>query len=319
MKGLGKWIVGLLCALAAGLGGGNALAADPGHLPLRVAFWNIEWFPGKRPSPTPWEEKDHIPLVQREIVTLNPDILGMGEIRDFDAAKLAVAGVRALTVDVCSRFRLQSGDIGTQQLAIAAKAWPVSAWSEAWQPAESTEIPRGFTFAAYAVGKTSVVLFYALHYKSNRGDIQLNIPAREASTRQLLAHVERMEAAYGAVYPNVVVVLGGDFNTTLDPDPRFEHERSLRDLIDAGFTWVWQDVPFHQRVTLPSGPQMDPKREPFPDTCFDHIFVKGAAVRKAWVQKASPLASDHRPVAAEILVPLAAPPTIDAAPDDAAL
>lgn len=274
-----------------------------GFEPLRVAFWNVEWFPGKRPDPTVWEEKGHVPLVQTVVENLDPDILGMVEIRNEDAAKLGTETVDGLHVDICSRFRNADQTMGRQQIAIASKLTPVSAWSEAWQERSGVSLPRGFSFAAYPMGANTVVLVYTLHYKSNRGEIQQNIPAREASTKQLLAHAKQMEEIYGQAYKHVVVILGGDFNTSLD-DTRFSRERSLRDLQKAGFTWTWEKTPKAERTTLPSQPQMDPSRPPYPDASFDHIFVKGARILGMEAPKTDPIASDHRPVVAELLIPV---------------
>lgn len=311
-------------ALLAGLysigAAGSALAAEkqtetPGFAPLRVAAWNIEWFPGKRPEPTHWEEKDHIPLVQAEVAAMAPDILGMVEIRNEDAARVAVATVPGLKVDVCSRFVRSSGEIGMQQGAIASNIHPVSAWSEAWEPRASIELTRGFTFAAYPVGPDSIVLFYVVHLKSNRGEIQLNIPARETSTKQLLAHANEMEKIYGKAYRHVVVVLAGDFNTSLD-DPRFQSERTLRDIRKAGYTWTWERTPVDERITLPAQPIMDPSRPSYPGASFDHIFVRGAPIAKAFAVASSPLASDHRPVVADLLIPVSPEPKKPAAEAD---
>jgi endonuclease/exonuclease/phosphatase family metal-dependent hydrolase len=278
-------------------------AAAPAYEPLRIAFWNIEWFPGKRPEPTAWEEKDHTPLVQAAIKEINPDILGMVEIRNEEAAKLAVSVIDGMTVNVCSQFLRDDGSVGMQQLAIASRLNPVSAWAEAWVPRSGLKLPRGFSFAAYPVGQDTVVLVYVVHFKSNRGEIQQNIPAREASTKQLLAHVKEMQEIYQSAYAHVTTVLAGDFNTSLD-DERFRREHSLRNIKKAGFTWAWEKTPVSQRITLPSQPQMDPSREPFPPASFDHIFIQGANIVKMEAPETSPLASDHRPVVIDLLIPV---------------
>ena len=281
----------------------HAAFADPGVAPLRIAFWNIQWFPGKRPDATHWEEKDHAPLVQKVVKEISPDILGMGEIRNEDAAKVAIATLEGMNIDICSRFLLNDGTIGTQQVALTSRLKPVSAWSESWQQRSGITIPRGFSFAAYPMGSDSIVLVYGVHFKSNRGEMQQNVPAREASSRQLLAHAEKMEEIYAKAYKNVAVVLAGDFNTSLD-DPRFGSERTLRDLQKAGFTWAWEKIPVAERTTLPSQPQMDPKFSPYPPASFDHIFVKGAEIVRCEAFPSSPLASDHRPVVADLLIPI---------------
>jgi len=58
---------------------------------ITVAFWNIQWFPGRRPNATRREENRQINSVHRDMVELNADIIGMEEVRDFARAGVAVA------------------------------------------------------------------------------------------------------------------------------------------------------------------------------------------------------------------------------------
>jgi len=134
-----------------------------------------------------------------------------------------------------------------------------------------------------------VVLIYDVHLKSNRGDIQENIPLRQESIRQLRAHMSAMESAYGKLGV-ITWIVGGDFNTSLD-DKRFAAETTLRTLMSNGFAWIWQNVPAMSRMTLP--PDKD-----FPAACFDHVFYRGATLRRAWVANTSSQSSDHRAIVA---------------------
>jgi endonuclease/exonuclease/phosphatase family metal-dependent hydrolase len=86
-------------------------------------------------------------------------------------------------------------------------------------------------------------------------------------------------------------------------DPKFRLEKTLSLLTDAGFVWGWKDVPFAERVTLPSKPSTNPQFLPFPDACFDHVYVKGATVAKAWTVQVPGEPSDHRPVLVDLLWP----------------
>jgi endonuclease/exonuclease/phosphatase (EEP) superfamily protein YafD len=67
-------------------------------------------------------------------------------------------------------------------------------------------------------------------------------------------------------------------------------------LVGNGFAWCWQNVPLVSRTTVP------PDRD-FPPACFDHIFYRGATLRKAWVANTSSQSSDHRAVVATLDLP----------------
>src|SRR4029077_20565731 len=85
-------------------------------------------------------------------------------------------------------------------------------WFEMWNPNGALVPPRGFAFAAYEVAPRHVLLVYAVHLKSNRGEISEDIAIREESMQQLVAHIHEMNEAY-AKLGSVSCVVGGDFNT----------------------------------------------------------------------------------------------------------
>lgn len=232
--------------------------------------------------------------VHGDIVQLNADIIGLEEVRNFARAGVAVAPLPGFKVDVCANFPSREGQTEAQQVAIASRLPALGAWAEEWKTAGAMTPPRGFAFAAYQVAPRQLILVYAVHLKSNRGDIRENILVRQESLRQLRAHMNTMEAAYGRLGA-ITWVIGGDFNTSLD-DPRFAAEMTLRALLRNGFSWAWQNVPVASRITLP------PDRD-FPPACFDHIFYRGAALRKAWVANTARQSSDHRAVAAILDLP----------------
>jgi endonuclease/exonuclease/phosphatase family metal-dependent hydrolase len=261
---------------------------------VTVAFWNIQWFPGRRPRATRAEESRQIKAVHSDIAQLNADIIGLEEVRDFARAGVAIAPLPGFKVDVCANFPAREGQAETQQVAIASRLQPLSAWAEAWKTAGAMTPPRGFAFAAYQFAPRQLILVYAVHLKSNRGDIRENILIRQESLRQLRAHMNAMEAAYGKLGA-ITWIVGGDFNTSLD-DQRFATETTLRALMSNGFAWTWQNVPVASRTTLP------PDRD-FPPACFDHIFYRGATLRKAWVANTAGQSSDHHAVAAVLDLP----------------
>src|SRR2546423_1217085 len=65
---------------------------------VTVGFWNIQWFPGQRPDATANAERRQIDAVHSEITPLDPDILGMEEVRNFDKAGVAVQPLRGFKV-----------------------------------------------------------------------------------------------------------------------------------------------------------------------------------------------------------------------------
>lgn len=259
-----------------------------------VTFWNIQWFFGRRPNATRAEEQRQIAEVHREIANLPSDIIAMEEVRDWNAAALAVQPLARFHVDVCSTFPPREGQTDTQQIAIASRLWPISAWSELWKTGAAITPPRGFAFAAYQVAAKQLLLVYALHLKSNRGEIHEDMAIRGESIRQLISHMDAMKNAY-AKLGAISWVIGGDFNTAPD-DPRFHSEKSVAQLLANGFHWCWQNKPLQERITLPPDQR-------FPAACFDHIFYRGAEMERAWVSETSPRASDHRAINATLTFP----------------
>ncbi len=271
----------------------------PEKLPvIRAAFWNIQWFPGRRPDATEHAEQTQVEAVHREVQKMEIDLLGMEEVRDFEHANLAISPLPGFKVDVCSNFPPREGQVVGQQVAIASRFTPMSAWVEMWKTAGALTPPRGFAFAAYEIAPRQLVLVYALHLKSNRGEAVEDIGIREESSRQLLAHMSVMKKAYGNL-GTLSWIVGGDFNTAPD-DPRFANETTTRLLTKAGFEWCWQDVPAPQRMTLPGD-------KFFPAACFDQIFYRHARLQSARVIDTSPRASDHRAIVAELALARAEP------------
>jgi endonuclease/exonuclease/phosphatase family metal-dependent hydrolase len=256
---------------------------------ITATFWNVQWFPGRRPNASHGEENRQIRAVHEDIAWLNSDIVAMEEIRDYERAALAVKPLPGFKVDVCSNFPPREGQNEAQQVAITSRLQPMSAWSELWKPSGAIVPPRGFAFAAYQCAPRQLLLVYALHLKSNRGEIREDIRIREESMQQLVAHMKAMENAY-AKLGRLTWIVGGDFNTAPD-EPRFASERTVPTLAAAGFRWCWEGVPFTSRITVPADRR-------YPAACFDQIFFRGATLVKAWVANTSVQSSDHRAVTA---------------------
>ena len=258
---------------------------------ITATFWNVQWFPGRRPNASRAEENRQIRAVHDDLAQLNSDLIGLQEVRDFRHAALAIKPLSGFKVDVCSDFLPREGQKEAQQVAITSRLPALSAWAEEWKPGPSITPPRGFAFAAYQFSPRQVLLVYAIHLKSNRGDIREDIRIREESMRQLLSHMKAMDKAYqklGAL--NWIV--GGDFNTSPD-DRRFAREKTVPNLLAGGFRWSWEGIPFATRITVPAD-------ERFPPACFDHIFYRGAILVRGWLGQTAPQASDHRAVSATL-------------------
>ncbi len=291
------WLSALLVA-SGPVSATNARAAELSPTPLAgslrgnaltVAFWNIQWFPGRRPNASQREAVNQVEAVHRDIVELKADVIGMEEVRDFHRAELAVKPLPGFKVDVCSNFPPREGQVETQQVAIASRLQPLSAWSEMWAPRGAMIPPRGFAFAAYQIAPKQMLLVYVVHLKSNRGELLENVPLREESMRQLLAHMNAMAGAYGNL-GTLHWIVGGDFNTAPD-DKRFATETTIPQILSGGFHWSWKGIPFPQRITVPAD-----KR--YPAACFDHILFRDLTLQRAWVAETSPKSSDHRAIQA---------------------
>jgi len=261
----------------------------PSATSITATFWNIQWFPGRRPNASHAEENRQIGAVQHDLSQLAPapDVIGLEEVRDFKHASVAIQSLSGFKVDVCSNFPAREGQQEAQQIAIASRLQPISAWAEAWKPGGVIMPPRGFAFASYQLSPRQVLLVYAMHLKSNRGEIHEDMRIREESMHQLISHMKAMKETYGKMGA-LTWIVGGDFNTAPD-EPRFARERTVPGLLADGFSWAWQGIPLSSRITMPADLR-------YPAACFDQIFFRGATLARAWAANTSPQSSDHRAV-----------------------
>jgi endonuclease/exonuclease/phosphatase family metal-dependent hydrolase len=281
---------GLLASFVVAL----ALGDSPEPTKVRITTWNLEWFPnGSAHDATPEVRAQRIAAAADVIRPIDPDIILLQEVRDYDAcARLGEAIAPGMYhVAICSAFKepFQSG-LGKQQVAILSKYQAQAAWSEAWKSMNGVDPPRGFAFAWFKIGNGDIGV-YSVHLKSNlitRGNREAetakNIQKREVAITQLLAHVHEV---IGSTMPSIKgVVIGGDFNTNHD-QAMFAAERTLDSLADAGYQNGFEGLPLSERVTHPG-------THGFPDATFDFIFAKGLTGSHPTVAHAN--ASDHWPV-----------------------
>jgi endonuclease/exonuclease/phosphatase family metal-dependent hydrolase len=269
------------------------------HQALRIVAWNLEWFPGHKPTPTPDAEAQQMEVAKAALAELKPDVLLLEEVRDWESAAELCKAVPGMEVHVVSRFQPRP-----QNQVVASRFPADSTWSESWK-ADAVTPPRGYSFAALELPDHRFLLTYALHLKSNLGSLSEDIPMRQTAIRQLLQHANEMVALYSQRGPCAVVV-GGDMNTSLD-DAKFQEEQTLPALMKSGFHWTHEGVPFADRATIPA-------KGKFPDNCFDHIFTAGLGKPTA-VVKLYPEVSDHNPVIVDVdLAQANFEPRIDPAP-----
>src|SRR5688572_28240517 len=95
---------------------------------ITATFWNLQWFPGRRPNASRAEENRQIRAVHRDLSQFTADIIGLEEVRNFEQASLAIRPLNGFKVDVCSNFRVRDGQKESQQIAIASRLPPISAW-----------------------------------------------------------------------------------------------------------------------------------------------------------------------------------------------
>ena len=268
---------------------------------IRVTTWNLQWFPGgSAKSLPPAVEQQRIAAAAEQLKILNPNVLLLQEIRDWDTCERLTTALRPVQYHtlVCSAFRESfGGGIGRQQVAILAKREAQAAWSESWKHRGKVDPPRGFAFAAIRYGGRDVG-FYSLHLKSNlvwrNGDVeaQLNIAKRESAADQLVQHIEDVRTS---IMPSVsAIIVGGDFNTNKD-QPLFISERTLDVIQEAGFANVHESRPLSARVTHPG-------KGRYPDATFDYLFSKNLnqVGEPTMIESAI---SDHRPVTCDFEIP----------------
>ena len=267
--------------------------------PLKTISWNMEWFPGKRPTASAEEAAAHMKAGQDALKAMNPDIFIGVEVNDWNAFHEVCSVVPGLVVHVVSSFvDPQSGEIRPQQIGIASKLKCQGAWWEAWK-ANVPNISRGFSFAALEdPAGQGLIMVYGNHLKSNRGsdtpEGAKNVGTmRDEQATQLLRHMKDMSVAYGN-RPIRGWIAGGDFNT--NHDGQFPECHVVDLLTKGGFHNTWLNVPKEKRLTWRTEPGGR-----FEPTTFDYLFAKGFGELTASAVDVDMTVSDHLPV--QLLLP----------------
>jgi hypothetical protein len=282
----------------------------PATLPAAtITALNLEWFPGRRPQPTPEEMTSHLADTKAGFARAAADIMMITEVCDEAALREVIAeAVPGSELHVISNFTdVEDGDNRrNQQIAIIARLPAVAAWAEAWIPT-SEQHRRGFAFAALKNPATGgLIMVYGLHLKSNRSDTpeeaQVNYDIRDASIRQLIEHMHAMQTRFADATIEGWVV-GGDINTNHDG---VFGDNVIALLEEAGFWNTWKNTPSEGRHTWKGNDRFQPGT-------LDYIMTKGFGQPDASLITIPREVSDHNAVF--VTIPLAeAPVTEPAAP-----
>jgi hypothetical protein len=130
---------------------------------VSISTWNLEWFPGHKPTSTQSERATHMTAAKNALSDSQTDILCLQEVRDWESVAELVSALSGFEPHVVSRFQ-EFGGISIQQTAVASKWSAEASWAEAFRAHRATsKPPRGFSLAVFQgitvfVGHSAVVL-----------------------------------------------------------------------------------------------------------------------------------------------------------------
>jgi exonuclease III len=87
---------------------GSALGQSPKPAKIRITTWNLEWFPNGSPhETTPEIQAQRIEAAADVLKKLDPDILLLQEMRDYDACVRLGEAIHsgAYQIAICSAFK----------------------------------------------------------------------------------------------------------------------------------------------------------------------------------------------------------------------
>ena len=252
---------------------------------IRVVTWNLEWFPGGKPSATQKEKNDHFLEVAAILPQLGADVIVLQEVRNAQAAEDLAKVLPGFSAHVTSTFKDPfTRQTGEQQISILSRLPADGAWAEAWKKGWANA-PRGYAYARLKVGRRFLHV-YGLHLKSNIGNPASNTGKREDAAEQLVGHIKETIPNDG------MVVVTGDFNTSREQAALFP-DSTLSKIEAAGFFWCFEGIPLQDRITIPG-------KGRYPDATFDHIYTRNLGRPVARVLNTK--GSDHRPVVVDLAI-----------------
>ena len=114
---------------------------------IKVATWNLQWFPGKKPGGgDPQTISDHLNAVKAELAKINPDILLLQEVRDPSFVAQILEALPGHSLHVMSDFS------GNLEVGISARFPATEGYMEEFIAGVTDDPPRGFAYAAFAMG-----------------------------------------------------------------------------------------------------------------------------------------------------------------------
>jgi endonuclease/exonuclease/phosphatase family metal-dependent hydrolase len=288
---------------------------------LRIATWNIEWFPAGMRKSAPEQVRLQTEAVRDLIHEFKPDILATQETRNLGALIVLNKALDRHRFGHLASARFQEENTArideskaTQNTGFLSR-FP---WTRVWEVDFSTLPPenrpaRGLLGARFEI-KGLVFHLYNTHTKSNFGTKDEAGRLRNYSRRLATIHeLKRDWDRLGLDPAKDRIIVAGDFNTDLFSDD-FSGEQTLRLLLEWGFRHPFGNRPLAERITLPGR-----EGEPYPDGTFDYLFfspafgdeippariiMKGASKRKDVFGGDEPgLASDHYPVYVDLPLP----------------
>ncbi len=270
----------------------SADQANPGASGgVRIAAWNMKWFPLGRPLPIDnsgetakargdrleWEKR-RLNSAARFIRWQDADVVLLEEMRDRKTCEELVAQpcFTNWKVNACSEFpQVPEATIPAHQNAIVSRFVAVDAGFGLWKTNATLCPPRGYVWAVLDI-RGSLVAFVGVHLKSNyipaevedkEAQAKLNTAIREESARQLVAFADTLHGKrYGARKVSDVF-LAGDFNTSIF-DKAFAGEKTIPVVKAAGYKDCFDKMPEASRYTMPESKW-------YPPTVFDYLFHKG--------------------------------------------
>ena len=264
--------------------------AEPFH--LKIAAWNLQWFPGKTPKGgTPEENAAHIAAVVSGLKAIDADIVLLQEIRDQAALQEIIKAMPEYSLAVVSNFE---GDLEVAILT-RAPAKATEGFMQAFEEGDEANPLRGFAYATALLTDGSALAVYSVHLKSNSGGIEETTPKREESARQLIKHCNGLKERFEKDGKAFYAVIGGDFNS--DPtSERWVEDDTLGLMQDAGFRRAGKGVDRKELISWLSDGR-------HPDAVFDHMMVlapDGYEISQSSTHKTDRSVSDHRAVVLEL-------------------
>lgn len=279
-------------------------ASSPSGATVRVAAWNMKWFPAGHPVSKPgdrsmkdeWRRADS---AARFIRWQRADVVLLEEMRDMEACDMLCtnAALQGWSVDALTAFETApDAAVPAHQNAIVSRFTPLDAGWRRWKGREGVLPPRGFVWAVYDFGGTLCAVV-GVHLKSNfipqdaeNADAlpAINRKMREVSAQELAEFARELEGRdYGGRHVAEVIV-AGDFNTSIFDD-KYAGEKTVPTMLEAGFRDCFDGV--MERDTMPESKW-------YPATCFDYMFARGPAEFHAPAVAPKSWTSDHQMISA---------------------